>query len=395
MPELPEVETIRRIVGPQIINKRINKVKIYHEKILANTDSLTFQKELTGGTFLSLDRRGKFLIFHLDSEKRMVLHLRMTGQVIIENYEEPLDKHTHLVISFDDGTELRYIDVRRFGRFWLEMEKENLDEISGLMKLGIEPNDEKLCGKYLEDGVTSPKMMIKEYLLDQRIVCGIGNIYADEILYVSGIFPGKKCKEITTEEWAKIAFSIPEIIAWGIEADRMTPEEYKKRKGKDYSNILGLRAYGRNGKPCRKCGSRMEKMTIKGRSSCYCPSCQEEQLKSREDLLEFGLSLPDTYQDTPFSDTNWVLVRHKKNKKAFLWTYVYEGSLRINVKVDPEWRDFWRNTYESVLPGYHQNKDHWNTIIVDGDVPAKELKRMIMESYDLTAPKKRVSKKSD
>ena len=103
----------------------------------------------------------------------------------------------------------------------------------------------------------------------------------------------------------------------------------------------------------------------------------------REEVLEYGLSFPNTYQDAPFYDSNWILVRIRKNKKAFLWMYERNGQLCINIKVDQEWRDFWRNTYESVLPGYHQNKEHWNTVILNGTVPAEDIKRMIAESYDL------------
>ncbi len=111
-------------------------------------------------------------------------------------------------------------------------------------------------------------------------------------------------------------------------------------------------------------------------------------MTTREEALKYGLTFPDTYPDTPFKDSNWVLVRYRKNKRAFLWTYEYEGIMRINVKVDPEWRDFWRNAFESVIPGYHQNKEHWNTVILDGSVPEETIKRMIAESYDLIVKKK-------
>ncbi len=115
-------------------------------------------------------------------------------------------------------------------------------------------------------------------------------------------------------------------------------------------------------------------------------------MKTREEILAYGLTFADTYVDTPFSDTNWQLVRVKQSKKAFLWTYEKDGFLNLNVKADPEWRDFWRSTYESVVPGYHQNKEHWNTIILDGSIPEKDIKRMIAESYDLVtdSPTKRI-----
>lgn len=114
--------------------------------------------------------------------------------------------------------------------------------------------------------------------------------------------------------------------------------------------------------------------------------------KTRKQALEYGLSFPDTYQDAPFHDDNWQLVRYKGNKKAFLWTYERDGFINLNVKVDPEQAFFWRKIYESVIPGYHQNKEHWNTIILDGSIPDRDIKIMIGESYDLVSdcPSKRI-----
>ena len=115
-------------------------------------------------------------------------------------------------------------------------------------------------------------------------------------------------------------------------------------------------------------------------------------MKTREEVLQYGLSFPNTYQEAPFHDPNWQLVRVKGSKKVFLWTYEREGFVNLNVKVDPEWRDFWRASFPAVRPGYHQNKDHWNTIILDGTIPDQDVKRMIAESYDLVtgSPSKRI-----
>ena len=115
-------------------------------------------------------------------------------------------------------------------------------------------------------------------------------------------------------------------------------------------------------------------------------------MKTREEVLSYGLSFPDTYREAPFRDPNWQLVRVKKSKKAFLWTYEKDGYININVKVDAEWRDLWRKTYKAVLPAYHQNKEHWNTIVLDGSIPDDVIKRMIAESYDLVtdSPTKRI-----
>lgn len=111
-------------------------------------------------------------------------------------------------------------------------------------------------------------------------------------------------------------------------------------------------------------------------------------MTTREEALQYGMTFSNVYMDAPFHDDNWVLVRYGKNKKAFLWTYEYEGQMRINVKVEPQWRDFWRDAFDAVLPGYHQNKEHWNTVILDGTVPDDTIKRMIAESYDLIVGKK-------
>ncbi len=115
-------------------------------------------------------------------------------------------------------------------------------------------------------------------------------------------------------------------------------------------------------------------------------------MQTREEALTYGLSFPNTYKEAPFHDTNWQLVRVKGSKKAFLWTYEREGYINLNVKVDPEWRDFWRNSFDAVIPAYHQNKEHWNTIILDGTIPEEDIKRMIAESYDLVtdSPSKRI-----
>ena len=276
MPELPEVETIRRIVEPQVAGRTIRAVCLLQAQVVAHPAPEAFVRLLSEQTITSLGRRGKFLVFHFASGDRMVLHLRMTGQLLVTPPDFPMETHTHLVAPLSDGNELRYIDVRRFGRFWL-LRPEESEAIAGLDRLGIEPLSEDLTGAYLREHFACRAVPIKAALLDQSVVCGIGNIYADEILYAARLHPENPCSHLSTRAWNRLAVTIRDIIAWGIETDAMTPEEYLAGKGKEYRNTPDLRAYGHEGKPCFRCGHTMKRVTIGGRSSCYCPYCQRKK----------------------------------------------------------------------------------------------------------------------
>ena len=273
MPELPEVETIKRIIEPQLTGRKTESVNILNSQIIAYPSADEFAVACLGKTIKDMSRRGKFLTVHFEDGSRVSLHLRMTGQLLVMPNDYPVEKHTHLIMNLSDGKQLRYIDVRRFGRFWYLGVNEE-DTITGMDKLGPEPDDPVLTGAYLQDKLGRKKKAIKEMLHDQSVVAGIGNIYSDEILYVSGVYPESKCSELTKEEWDTIAANIKKVIAWGIDLNKMTPEEYLEGKGKEYRNTPFLKVYGHEGKQCEKCESTFEKITIGGRSSCFCPVCQ-------------------------------------------------------------------------------------------------------------------------
>ena len=276
MPEMPEVETIKRIIEPQIQGQTILSVMVENPQIIAYPDEATFIENLTGQVVRNMSRRGKFLTVHFENGDAIVVHLRMTGQFLVTppDYEE--EKHTHLVMNLSDENQVRYIDVRRFGRFWY-LKNGETDTVTGQDKLGVEPLDDALTAEYLNAKLGKRKKAIKEMLHDQSIVAGIGNIYSDEILSAASIYPEEKCADLTDGDWEILAKEIKEIIGWGINTNEMTPEEYLAGKGKEYSNIPNLRVYGREGLPCRKCGSTIERIVIGGRSSCYCPICQREE----------------------------------------------------------------------------------------------------------------------
>ena len=277
MPEMPEVETIKRILKPQLAGKKIETVDILNAQIVAYPDPDIFTEILTGQAITNMSRRGKFLTIHFESGDRLSLHLRMTGQLLVMPKDMPVEKHTHLIINLKGGNQIRYIDVRRFGRFWYLKEDET-DTMTRQDKLGMEPLNENLTYLYLKEKLGKRKKPIKEMLHDQSIVAGIGNIYSDEILYAAGIYPDTKCMDLDDAEWEQLAKTIPEIISWGIDTNEMTPEEYLEGKGKEYRNIPHLKMYGRGGRQCSICQSVIEKIVIGGRSSCYCPVCQRKKV---------------------------------------------------------------------------------------------------------------------
>lgn len=276
MPELPEVEIIKRIIEPQIKGKKIENVDVRNRQIIAHPEVEDFCTLLQGNYVSHMSRRGKFLTFHFDNGDQLVLHLRMTGQLLVMPESEEIEKHTHLILSLSDGNQIRYIDVRRFGRFWY-LKSDEADVFTGQDKLGLEPVDQSLTPLFLKLKLEKRKKSIKEMLHDQSIIAGIGNIYSDEILYAAKIYPDKSCIDLEDQEWKCLAEKIPEIITWSIDTNEMTPEEYLVGKGKEYRNIPNLKAYGQAGRPCSTCGAIMEKITIGGRSSTYCPACQRDK----------------------------------------------------------------------------------------------------------------------
>ena len=188
MPELPEVETIRRVLEPQIKGLTITGVTVNRPEVIGHPTAEGFCQALTGQTIDTMTRRGKFLSVLLDSGDYLVLHLRMTGCLLLTPADYPAEKHTHIVFHLSSGDELRFSDTRRFGRFWLFRKGES-DTYSGMDKLGLEPFDAGLTADYLQQHFGKRKKAVKECLLDQSVIAGIGNIYSDEILFASGIHP--------------------------------------------------------------------------------------------------------------------------------------------------------------------------------------------------------------
>ena len=272
MPEIAEVETVRNTLKLRILHKKIQDVKVYYSKILLD-DIETVQKSLIGESFVDIKRKGKWLLFETE-HFYMLSHLRMEGKYFIKQKEEPLAKHEHMEIIFEDGMSLRYHDTRKFGRIKV-LKKEQLDEFEGILKLGIEPMDENLTAKYLYEKFHKRNIPMKTLLLDQTIISGLGNIYANEVLFDAGINPFKKGKQITKGECQRIKESCNKIITEAIKNGGTTIRSYTSSLGVTGRFQQYLKVHKREGEPCLLCGTKINKEFIGGRSTYFCPQCQK------------------------------------------------------------------------------------------------------------------------
>lgn len=274
MPELPEVETVKRVIEPQIAGRTIENITVRRPEVIAHPGAEEFCRRLAGQTVAGMGRRGKFLMIHLKDGGRLILHLRMTGCLLAAPADAPEEKHTHLVFRLENGTELRFSDQRRFGRFWL-LGRDEPDTYSGIEKLGPEPFDPGLSAEYLQGRLGKRKKAVKDCLMEQGVVAGIGNIYSDEILFDARIRPARPANSLTSEEWTRLAALIPERLSYYIEKNAISPEDYWETKGQDYRNTPFLRVYGHGKEACPVCGGTLCRTVIGGRGSVYCPGCQK------------------------------------------------------------------------------------------------------------------------
>lgn len=271
MPELPEVETVRSILLPYLVGRRITNTIINLPKVVANMNPSAFITATSGQTITAFSRRGKFLTLHLQSGAYLVIHLRMTGTLTVEPTNSPAEKHTNLILSLDNGQDLRYIDSRGFGHWWY-FEPDQPDT-SGQLLLGPEPKDVTL--PYLRDKLSQRKTALKTLLLDQHIIAGIGNIYADEICFRTQIRPTRSGASLSETEFQRLVAVIPAVIDEFIQIHRVPFATYASEKGKSYQKATNRAVYGRAGQPCQKCGHPLIGTRIGQRSSVFCEHCQK------------------------------------------------------------------------------------------------------------------------
>ncbi|MGE5583489.1 MAG: DNA-formamidopyrimidine glycosylase [Bacillota bacterium] len=272
MPELPEVETIRLTLKPKIQDRTIVAAEIILPKLIQDMTVEEFRAQIRQKKIVGIERRGKYLLIKLSADLVLAFHLRMTGQLIVEPAEATSAKATYLRFLLDDGKELRYRDQRKFGRVFLFAAG---NAPLSLRKLGPEPLGTEFNAAVLKQRFSGCKMAVKKALLDQEIIAGIGNIYADEALFLAGIHPARPVPSLTDDEYQQLYQAIRQVLTEGIAYRGTTKRDYRDGEGNPGSYQDHLRVYGRKGLTCERCHSTIVKMNFAGRGTHFCPLCQK------------------------------------------------------------------------------------------------------------------------
>ncbi|KRM83948.1 formamidopyrimidine-DNA glycosylase [Limosilactobacillus coleohominis DSM 14060] len=273
MPEMPEVETVRRGLNEIADGQQIIGIDVNYGKTIEN-DVEEFREALVGQTIEHVDRRGKYLLFRFSNHLTMISHLRMEGSYFKQKTGTPVDKHTHVIFHFKNGTDLCYRDTRKFGRMRLVTTGEEMN-YGGLRTIGPEPTEQDFKLDYFERILHKSRGKIKPFLLNQSHVAGLGNIYCDEVLWMSKINPEQAANTLTHEQAKTLRENIIKEIATATEHKGTTVHTYKNAFGDAGGFQDYLKAYDHGGEKCPRCGTKMVKIKVAQRGTTYCPHCQE------------------------------------------------------------------------------------------------------------------------
>ncbi|MBM7708678.1 DNA-formamidopyrimidine glycosylase [Enterococcus lemanii] len=274
MPELPEVETVRKGLSRLVLNKVIESVDVFWPRIIERPEVEEFKMLLVGQKIERVDRRGKFLIFKLTNFD-LISHLRMEGKYEFTptQKEESPSKHVHVIFHFSDQSQLAYNDVRKFGRMAL-VPKNQSHDYKGIRLLGVEPVAPDFQVEVFYQQLTKSSMAIKPLLLGQKVVVGLGNIYVDEALWQAKIHPETRANSLTYEEAQHLHEAIIEVLAKAVEAGGTTIRSYVGALGEVGTFQVALNAYGQTNEPCPRCLTPIEKIKVAQRGTHFCPKCQ-------------------------------------------------------------------------------------------------------------------------
>lgn len=275
MPELPEVETVRRDLEALVLGRTVTSCAIAADapRLIQLIPPVEFCRSLTGRRIDALRRRGKYLIIDLDDGRAWVVHRRMSGNILYRRPADPPDDYVRATFGLDDGHELRWTDLRKFGTMWL------VEDATMVMEsLGPEPLDAAFTPQVLRARAGKRVAPIKSVILDQRVLAGMGNLYTDEALHAARIHPLRPANTLKPDDWRRLHAGIIEALRLGIEARGSslgtTLRDHINVDGLPGENQRTVRAYGREGEPCHVCGTPMRRIKIGGRSSTFCPRCQ-------------------------------------------------------------------------------------------------------------------------
>jgi formamidopyrimidine-DNA glycosylase len=277
VPELPEVETVVRDLRPCLSGRRLTAVRQTSRHALRTRWRRSWSAAVAGQRIESVERRGKWILVVLENEAILVVHLGMTGQLTIVSSATPRADHTHLIFDLDDGEEhLRFRDIRRFGSVTLFPTRRALEDFFVASRLGPEPF--KVPSKYWRDCLRSSKRCLKAVLLDQSVVAGVGNIYADESLFEARLHPARLACDLDDAEANRLRRAVAAVLRRAIERRGSSIRNYVGGSGLQGEYQNEFRVYGRTGSPCPRCGSALECRRLAGRSSHFCPMCQKKQI---------------------------------------------------------------------------------------------------------------------
>jgi formamidopyrimidine-DNA glycosylase len=272
MPELPEVETIRRTLAEHVSDLRIEEIQLLWPSAVCGWEEQPFEALVTGRRIQTIDRRGKYLLIRLDKDLTLIAHMRMTGRLNYYSEKQEPEKHTHVVFRLECG-EVHFSDVRKFGRIQAIPTSLCLSG-SSLGKLGPEPLEAEFTPEVLRERMGKRKVSVKAALLDQHVLAGLGNIYVDESLFKAGVLPGRRADTLSGEEFSKLHQAIQNVLQAGIDAQGTSFRDYRDANGEKGSFERELLVYGRGGKPCQVCGQTLERKRLAGRTTVCCPQCQ-------------------------------------------------------------------------------------------------------------------------
>ncbi|MEI5995363.1 DNA-formamidopyrimidine glycosylase [Candidatus Enterococcus mansonii] len=278
MPELPEVETVRKGLEQLVVGKTIKEVTVLWPRIIEAPESEMFAQHLIGQTIEKMERRGKFLIFKLTNYD-LISHLRMEGKYETHDVEDERAKHTHVIFTFTDETELRYLDVRKFGRMVL-VEKNQGNAYKGILALGPEPIPSEFKLPEFRKGLKKHHKAIKPLLLDQRLVTGLGNIYVDEALWEAKIHPEQPADTLKPKEVERLYYAIIDVLGRAVEAGGTTIRSYLNALGEAGTFQISLNVYGQKDKPCPRCATPIKKIKVAQRGTHFCPKCQTLKVRN-------------------------------------------------------------------------------------------------------------------